>query len=84
MGLRVIGRPSQGGETLDLVAFFFEDTTIAGLEAQINASASIPNRQTATPVGESFLAEIQYRTVNAGGNMINYSVMIIVGQWNPT
>ena len=85
MSLLINPRPSQGGETLKLQTFFFEDATQAGLKAKIDADVSIPGTRTEAPTGEPFIADIQYR-VTAGGTppMVNFSVMIVVGQWNPT
>lgn len=85
MSLNIIPRPSQGGETLKLQTFFFEDATQAGLKTKIEASVSIPGTRTEAPTGEPFIADIQYRVASGGAPpIINYSVMIIVGQWNPT
>lgn len=84
MSLVINQRPSQGGETLRLTTIFVEDDSLAGLQAKINAIAALPTITTAQPTGSTWIADAQYRTVNAGGNMINYSVMFIVGEWNPT
>ncbi len=83
MSLRVIPPPSQGGETLEFSVLMVEADTALDLQTAINA-LSVSNRERRTPAGESFISDIQYQAVNAGGNMIKYSAMIVIGQWNPT
>jgi len=83
MSLLINRAPSQGGETLELTTIFLEDATQAGLQAKINALANLPSVSTATPTGSRWIADVQYQAASSPGG-INYSVMIIVGEWNPT
>ncbi len=83
MSLFITDKPSQAAETLKLTTIFLEDSTQAGLQAQIDAFASLPVISTATPIGSRWVADIQYQAASAPGG-INYSVMFVIGEWNPT
>ena len=85
MSLFITDRPSQGAETIKLSTVFLEDSTQAGLQAKIDALSNLPVISTAGPQGSRWMADIQYRVASGGAPpIINYSVMFVIGEWNPT
>ena len=84
MSLWVSPRPTQAGDTIKWTTVFLEDATQAGLQAKIEALPAGTNIQTGSPQGGAWLADIQYQATDVQGNMMNYSVMLVIGAWNPT
>ena len=75
--------PSQSPSTLTYTTVFFKNDDLALLQVDVNSALNVvelSNPQGGTP----FLVDVQYQTAanNPDGHI--YSVMVLIGQWNPT
>lgn len=72
--------PSQGGDDLKLSVLFLENNDAAALTIEVNLILEVME---SNPRSYKFLADIQYSSAQMANNVVNYSCMIVRGEYNP-